>query len=143
MIHESFNEYIIKEGHGVFYQRHYKNISTLFFKWQRGGWFIDRILSKANGIRNKCSFLSFCKNMKDESLRNRKLRSCNFFGGTFLMLKVSFQYFLEEFYDVCFQCQVDSIVVSIDYVPVLVSVILDLQRQFFVDVVIVNVQFQL
>ena len=62
---------------------------------------------------------------------------------SFLMMKVSVEFFQKNYNHCDFQYQVDSIVVSIDYVPVFVFVILDLQLQFLVDVVIVNIQFQI
>ena len=40
-------------------------------------------------------------------------------GGTFLMLKLSVESFAEKSYHIEFKYQVDSIVVAIDYVPVL------------------------
>ena len=61
----------------------------------------------------------------------------------FMMLKVTVENFLEQGYHNEFQYQVVSTVVTIDYVPILVLVRIDLQLRFFVDVVFVNVHFQL
>ena len=60
-----------------------------------------------------------------------------------MTMKVTAEFFPKEYHHVDFQHQVDSIVVSVNYVRVLVFVIYDLRLQFFVDVLIVNVQFEL
>ena len=61
----------------------------------------------------------------------------------FLMLKVTIEHFLEPSYHNELQYQVVCTVVTIDYNPVLVFVRIDMQLRFFVDVVFVNVHFQL
>ena len=59
-----------------------------------------------------------------------------------MTMKVSAEFFPKEYHHVDFQHQDDSIVVSVNYVRVLVIVIYDLRLHFFVDVIIVNVQFE-
>ena len=61
----------------------------------------------------------------------------------FLMLKVSFESFAEEFCHLELDCQVDSVVATIDRVPVLVFVMIRLQLRLFIDVAFLNVHSQL
>ena len=74
-------------------------------------------------------------------IENSDLATCC--GSTFSLLKVSFYYFFEVYYHVDFRHQIDSNVLSIEKIPVLVFVMIDLQIELFVGVVIVKIWLQL
>ena len=61
----------------------------------------------------------------------------------FLRLNVTFEFFQEQYYHIELRCRVDSNVVTIDYVPVLVTLKTDLPIGFFSDVAVLNVPFYL
>ena len=93
-------------------------IITVFFKSFTFCWTRYEIFIEDGFIRKKCSFLSLCCNLKNEWSRNWTFRTGIILRRYFLILGISIDYFPRWCYHHEFECQLDSVAVTVDYLPV-------------------------